>query len=1222
MKNIIYIICFSLLSIAAAKAQVPVANMSINCPATPNVPGTQFIVNANYSYSNVASGNIVVVVKYNDAVVQYNGGNSSIVPVISGPTGGIKTLTYTFPVSNVNNSTGAIPMFFLFRCPSTCFGTAVSANFTGDISTSTLSNIPATPCTMTSTIANNWSAVHGYPLYDCTNNRVTFRIDLYGSTCFQINNPKLLINSSIPGSVLSSTSGTVSGNTIQLSTLYAGVYYQIYYTIQLPCTTTAPSILTSTAQLTGDNCNNPVSNIVPIANAVFNVPANSITSASMNQSTSSTQNSVSVCNSGGATPVSINLTTVLPLVKINTITLTGGASATMSLYDCANNLITTTSTFPITAPPLLSKVVYTITNIPTGQCAYVNFVYDKTNSCSGPQTAACTGKFKTTGDYASYVASGACNCSTTPAQLFSTVETQYCIKPEIQCNNSSRYNQSTDTCYKKNDFINIFYDFQNNGTADLLNGTLTYNIPASVTYAGNLTVNGNPTTGSVSGNVLTIPLPTIPFTGAPTQHVQFQLQVNPTAVYGSYSTLIAIQGSNLPSQAVGNNWNCPSVFNICINPNADIDKLVKGSQDASFSTSGSGMAGTTATYQITVNNKGNAPITAIEVLDRTPQAGDKMITTCTPRGSLFSMNPVANPLTPISLNPLSTFSSSPSGGNNLPSSWTGVLIPALACNTAATFAPGTGNTIKVNLPNPILPFSSYTFELKVLVDPNAKAGDMACNSVALKCYTQYSDGSTRPMDIVESGLACLTVAPPPCNNCDGLLASSTLVANPGIISPAGSPFVIKTGTITITTLKPVQEIHVSLADLKYSWDKDGCINCKGPAITRGCLFPMSTTQNIGPGGANGYLVWDDFTGFSIPSTTAITECPEELVWKLGVMLQPGTYTIPIQLTLPKPTIEDCCTLHIDKFDVKVSLKDADCKMCESIIKPSTDDCCTGSKWINKQMSWDLSAHTGEMSKSSQAKPDKKQLDEIFEHNKLVQSGIIADNPLPWYQVTPVECNREYTIMQGTTRTFSGSYACNTSLENCTSSVLISIKTLSGNLITVVNQPSAVTQTFNLPGVYEVTYTALCGGKKCNECKFRLVVTKNCCPAIKVGPSTIATKNFKGTSLPPQTMAFPPVQTYSSFGNVSVNPNYSCQEGCVATYTWTRQHKNASGQFVNVPNGGGSGVAPLSIPVPSSGTDRIVIAVKCGDQVCNSSIEIFNLENGLIQSTGPIVKPKK
>lgn len=1209
MKNLIYILTLFLWSFTTLSAQAPAASMNINCPSTPNIPGTNFTVTVNYNYSNIVGGNIIVVLNYDDAMVQYSSSGGSITPVITGPSGGIRTLTYTFPVNSVGNDTSFIQVFFQFRCPSTCFGTNLTSNFTGNIRAGALTNIPASPCSVTTTVPNNWNSSHSVYSYNCVNNSVTFRIILNGSTCFKIENPSLSITPSIAGATLIATSyGTISGSSINIPALMPNNNYWIFYTIQLPCATTAPSVLTNTVNLTGDNCNNPVSNIVPIANASYSIPANTITAAALSQSTSATQNTVSVTNSG-STPTNINLTTLFPLVNINSINfssstapgITTTPTMTMDLFNCSNVNVGTYTSFPLTSLPLLTKAQYSILNLAPGQTVYVSFNYDKTNSCTGLNTSNCV-EFVTSGDYISYVVATACNCKKAESQLFTTVKTQYCIKPQINCNSSSIHSQ----CFVKDDIIPICFSFSNYGTADLLGGSLTYTLPSSVNYNGNLTVNGVSTTGTLVGSVLTIPLSIVPFSGSPIQTVCFETKVKPTAVYGPYYSMIQIQGSNLPLQVVGDNWNCPAYFNICIDPHADIEKLVKGSEDSSFSANGTGMAGSTATYQIKVKNTGNVPITDIEVLDRTSETGDKMITTCAPRNSVFSMPPfTTNPLTPLSLNPFATFSNSPGGMNNLPSSWTG--LPT-ACNTSGTFSSGSGNTIKVNLPNPILPFTDYTFELKVQVDAGAKAGDKACNSVALRCFTQNYDGSKTLLNVTESGLACLTIAPPPCDNCKDLLSNTGFTVSPGTTTSASSPYVVKTGTVKITITKPVQEIHISVADLQYSWDKEGCTDCKSPAITRGCLFPMTTTQNIGSGGSSGYLVWDNYTGVSLPTATAVTDCPEELIWKLGVMLQPGTYSIPIQLTLPKSVIEDCCKLHIDKFDIKVSLKDEDCKVCESIITPSTDDCCTGSKWIKKQMTFDL-MNNDQLSKAK-INSNNEKLEEIFANNILVNNKAteVIANPIPWYGVENITCgnNQVYRLLEGDTRTFSGSFSCNPSLKNCNSEVLISIKTISGNYINVVNQPSAVVQTFALAGVYEVTYTGMCGGKKCDECTFKVIVEKNCCPAIKTKASTITTTLIHASTKP---LTFPPVASYISSSAIKVNLFYTCPQGCNPTYVYTRAHKNASGVFVIVPGGGGSGTSPLTIALPVNGEDRITISVKCGNQVCSNAIESFIISKG-------------
>ena len=158
-----------------------------------------------------------------------------------------------------------------------------------------------------------------------------------------------------------------------------------------------------------------------------------------------------------------------------------------------------------------------------------------------------------------------------------------------------------------------------------------------------------------------------------------------------------------------------------------------------------------------------------------------------------------------------------------------------------------------------------------------------------------------------------------------MIKSETMTLNPGTVVNPGTPYVTKTGYVTITTLKPVQEIQINISDLQYHFNKKEYKDCKTPALSRGGIFPLNTTQTVGT------LIWDDFTGSSIPSATPVDNLPQELIWNLGVMLAPGTYTIPFQLTLPNSIIPDCCELILDKFALKVSVKDADCNVCENFV---------------------------------------------------------------------------------------------------------------------------------------------------------------------------------------------------------------------------------------------------------------------------------------------------
>ena len=1191
MKNIfIYFISLFVLSGFAAKAQTPSVSLTLTCPGSAVVPGSNFIVDAAYGYSNV-SGNIVVVVNYDNTMVSFCGSPGFSTAPVPGGSGTTSTLTYTFPASSGANQTGAIQLCFNFLCPQTCFGTSLSANFTGNISSPTNPNIPGTSCTASGTVLNNWAGQNYFNNYDCVNNRVTFRLRVNRGTCYKINNPSILLSPSI---------GTVIGpNPIVLGPLNPSLGdFDIYYTIQLDCSTDYPSVLTCGAVLNGDNCGSPTTNLIAFGNASFNIPANTTTAATLSQGTYATSNSVWISNTGN-TPLNATLSTQIPLVKVNTISFTTsqstGVSVNYTLYDC-NNLpagtgILNLPTSALAVTSLISNITYTVNNLSAGQWFNANFAFDKTLACNSP-IPDCH-KFITSGDYVSFVVPGACNCTTVASQVFTTVATEYCPRPEIGCSYSS---SDAATCKKANDAVHICFNFYNYGTTALTNGILTFPWPSYLNYNGNLTFNSSSSgvSGAITAGNLVVTLPPSIAAGSGIQTVCFDATVNSTALNGLFYYNYSISGDNYTAQTM---W-CSYGIRICEDPKVEIEKLVKGSLDASFTTTGNGMAGTYATYQITVKNVGNTPIDNIEIIDRTPESGDKTIRTCASRGSDFSMMPngVFNP-TSLSSSTITTYAHSVGGTNQVPSTWT--ALPSCN-NTSSSFSAAIDNTVKINLPTPILPFSNYTFEMRVLVPAGATAGQKACNSIAIKCNYLDVASNPHPLEIIESELACLIIAPPPCDNCKGLLSTSSLTMNPGTTTSASTPYVTATGYVTITTLQPVQEIRLSVADLQYHWDKPGCTNCKGPTITRGCLFPQSTTQTIGT------LVWDDYTGNSIPTATPVNNCPEELIWKLGVMLVPGTYTIPIQLTLPKGVIPDCCELIIDKFDIKVSIKDKDCKVCDSIIRPRTDDCCTGSYWINKQMSWSLLTHT-DWGNAARVQPvkDRKttaQFEEAVKFNKQLLGGTIFANPMPWYGVTNVDCRETYRFMEGVTRTFSGSYACNTSLPNCTAEVLISITTISGDFISVVSQPLPYTQTFNLPGTYRVKYVAKCGGKICNTCEFTVVVEKNCCTGLKQSaPSTITTNSFGWPAPAPTTVniANPVPGHYSSLNNAIVKLYYQCAPGCTPTYEWVRRRNGV------IIGSGTSESATIPFPPPANGEDLITITVKCGNQSCNR-VEQFYL----------------
>lgn len=1188
MKTIILniIAFFCLLNFTNFKAQS--VSLTINCPGTATA-GSTINVDAAYGYSNI-SGNITVVVNYDATKVTFCGSPSfATAPVLTG-TGATSSLTYIFPATSGANQTGAIQIQFCAICPQTCFGTSNIANFGGNISAPAATSVTATSCGTNIAIVNNWILANNFVGYDCKANTVTFRLNIYGSTCYKINNPTISISSSI-GTLISTSSGTISGSTISLAAPLSPTSsywtYSINYTIQLPCTyTTGP--VNTTAVLNGDNCGVYTPNL-QTASAIFNVAPQNISAQYYCQVTANTY-TVHISNNGSI-PISANMSAILPNLNYSGFShYTSQVSPTLSCnYTTYNCGLTASASVPFTSSTTvgtipfsgsIKKMDYTVTNLQPGQYFELTFNYSASGTtCLALATLPYV--FNTTGTYSSSPDPSACNCKFDTQSFVVGSGCSYNPTPATQC---TGWTYDNNVCHHAGEVLHFCMSFYNYGDTALLGGLLNLSLPSYLNIIPS-SVYYDSSPASVSAGIVTLPSPIA--NGSIAHTVCFDATVNSLAINGLHTYYPKISGSNMTVRNL-----CQYQVLICQDAKAEISKLVKGSEDATFSSSGSGMPGTNATYRITVKNSGNTPISSIEVVDRLPQPGDVFIRDCTtPRGSAFSVLPTGSfpavppyiPLIPSSI----TYDSSPTGQNKVPPSWLSFLTP-YSCDISGSFSLSLANTVHINLPSPILPFNDYTFDMVVAIPTTAKPGEQICNSVALKTKYQDETGAEHDLEVIESNKVCLTIAPPPCNPCKEIVKSETLTVNPGTITSATQPYVIKTGYVTITTLKPVQEIHINISDLQYHFNKPECTNCKTPALSRGGIFPMNTAQSVGT------LVWDDYTGSSIPSTTPLDNLPEELIWKIGVMIPPGTYTIPFQITLPKSLIPDCCELVIDKFALKISLKDVDCNLCESFVIPNNEDCCTGSIWKSKQMTWSniILTHADAFNKNNiQTKKQQNDYNEAVSQNKLIKSGAIIANPFPLYGVLNITCGETYHILEGDNRSFNGIFKCNPNLKNCRSESLVSITTISGDYINVINQPMPYNRSFNLPGIYTVKFTGECNGTVCNTCEYTLIVDKNCCAGIvKKTPTSISLNHWRGPNTT-ATLSFPPIPHYSAYTTSTVHLDYSCVQGCASNYTWIRKRAGA------VIDSGSSTISTINFAPPSSGEDLITITANCGTQNC-------------------------
>lgn len=291
--------------------------------------------------------------------------------------------------------------------------------------------------------------------------------------------------------------------------------------------------------------------------------------------------------------------------------------------------------------------------------------------------------------------------------------------------------------------------------------------------------------------------------------------------------------------------------------------------------------------------------------------------------------------------------------------------------------------------------------------------------------------------------------PEVCNACDDLLESAT--ATQIDLVESNSNATILNYNVTFSIEKEVQEVRISLSDLKYEWSDTTCVNCDLQAIERGCLLTLS--QNIG--------------SLQLQTTTNNNnDCSKELIWKGSTPLAPGTYTVAVQTTLPKADSDEC-KLIIDETCFHLTLIDADCQSCESIICAEGLSNLTGggSTGVDDE---DCDCNLSGEWTSLYMIPQKPGVPKIT-------SQILCNTVL-----NNVATNRPYVL--------SGVYNC---FEDCVSvrnEIVVYNQT---NQIIYTREASTLNETITFPaeGTYTVMLTATCGDKKC-VCTFKVNASDN------------------------------------------------------------------------------------------------------------------------------------
>ena len=1041
-KFLQHILIASVLFCCAATAKSQQVGLILAPQGTqPYTAGVSFQVFANYNYSNI-TGNIVIDITYNPTIISFCGSPSfPYTPVSSVVNPTTTKITYTFPAVGGNNQTGVIMLCFSYLCPSTCFGNNIPSTLNGTInSTAPILTTNAAPVTITGKVLNNWSGIHVFSSFIQSSYEVTFLVTVQNGNCFTITNPVFTVTPSV-GTLVSVTNGAVSGSTFtptNTTNFNPYGYYLYYYTIKLPCNYTGT--VTSNIVLKGTNCGNPNTTIIAYAPASYTLPAviPSNPSATLNVVATGTYFRTDVTNNGN-TPLNLTLTNNIPNLNttgISQSTSQPGVTSTINYFDCSltaagsSGTLTGNQSSPPVTITYLKKAVANITNLLPGHSISHYYFYNLTNSCIGvPNQSSYQMTTNMTYSCTTTGLSQVCyNCGPGTGNVNDTAV--YLQQPIINCN----WQNSPQGCYKPGDTLNLCLSFRNDGSAPLLGGQVNFALQNFLTYLpGNDTYTGfspNPTyqpSTSIKWNLPTIPV------GSTNYTICFKVVVNANAPYGSYNMNYSVTGTNY-SQSM---W-CGQSVNICALPKAEIEKLVKGDKDNVFGTSGNGTPGSVATYQITVKNTGNTTIGNVVLIDRFPFVGDQTIMTCSARNSKFQLFPSGTFTVPGA-----TVQYSPT-----PNHKTGWPTTAAVCNMPAntwsnSFSP---NNAKISLTANIPPGNTVTFTIPVLVPANAPVDSIACNTIGMICDLIDNAGNPSQMNPVESNAVCLQVVekeqPPPSGCCKDFLKKITAQQ-----TVSNNVLTVNT-TMTVGPSK-IKKASVSLVDFHILHAKDCDVCAKDPKNMGNIINPSGgafTWSTLPANVSWSHLVgWKDSLGVS---------------WSNGV---PLSFQIPLP---PKSPISCCCDTIL--YCLKYSFTDTSCVTCDTIIcyKAYNGKDCNGTT-------------TGGGNDNPVCTCDIKPVFHFESNNG--QTG-----------TKNVTCGDVINLFAGNiTTSVTPNFTCkDQNGKDCSGSSVSVIIKKPDNTTQVLTGPTYnYTYTLALPGTYEYTITAICGGKDC-ICKFSVVIPQH------------------------------------------------------------------------------------------------------------------------------------
>ncbi|MBK9731644.1 MAG: WD40 repeat domain-containing protein [Chitinophagaceae bacterium] len=217
--------------------------------------------------------------------------------------------------------------------------------------------------------------------------------------------------------------------------------------------------------------------------------------------------------------------------------------------------------------------------------------------------------------------------------------------------------------------------------------------------------------------------------------------------------------------------------------------------------------------------------------------------------------------------------------------------------------------------------NSTAYHLSVIPTPINYPASIVPNGIQLSGITQ---GAWSLPTVVVNALktTCPIDSSKDCSTCKTALGSASIALGNSTAYPT---YNLQGIQLNFTALTSLQQVTVSIADLSYSWDKKDCKNCNIDAISGGCLFPATANQSMGN------LVWNNQFNIVLPPGANNNECPGQLQWDLGNPLAPGTYSTPMNLSLPVSNVPRDCKLIINKLCVRVTYKDINCNVCDTLI---------------------------------------------------------------------------------------------------------------------------------------------------------------------------------------------------------------------------------------------------------------------------------------------------